>query len=473
MKYAITVSVFLWILSVSALHGQKSISYVEGSTEKIEQLIGDWDRERNVPTRNRTFEKYQLPSTDLGVPFLHKGKTYLCFGDVWIENGDPLGFTTDTIAADGINLEFVTKPDGAYKKLEIPGVSMEGMEVPVEGVSWNGNMYLYCATDVMKKSVLAKSSDDGLTFTKLYDVSDSKFINLNLVKGVADENYPVPAGTEIQIIFGSGKYRESNVYLAFQRGDQIESKSIYYFKGLNHEGEPTWTSDESAALALFDQPCVGELSISYNRYIEQWILTYNCGNPRGINCRVADSPWGPWSEPFIVFDPAEGYCHFMHRNWELGNCDNVHDPGREKVWGGEYGPYQFDQLATGMKGETTIYYTMSTWNPYTVVLMKSTLKDLKLGSESAQNACSDLSIYPNPCTDRVTILFQNDGDGVMEFLLWSPTGRLVKQIHTFAHAGDNEVLINTEDLHPGIYYLQVKAPSFKLSGTTKLVKTNH
>ena len=54
--------------------------------------------------------------------------------------------------------------------------------------------------------------------------------------------------------------------------------------------------------------------------------------------------------------------------------DQVHDPGRENEWGGEYGPYQFEDLATGNETSTTIYFTMSTWNPYTVVLMKATLR---------------------------------------------------------------------------------------------------
>ena len=47
---------------------------------------------------------------------------------------------------------------------------------------------------------------------------------------------------------------------------------------------------------------------------------------------------------------------------------------RENEWGGEYGPYQFGRLATGDAASTTIYFTMSTWNPYTVVLMKATLR---------------------------------------------------------------------------------------------------
>ena len=33
-----------------------------------------------------------------------------------------------------------------------------------------------------------------------------------------------------------------------------------------------------------------------------------------------------------------------------------------------------EHLARGRRGETTIYFTMSTWDPYTVVLMKASLQ---------------------------------------------------------------------------------------------------
>jgi len=52
----------------------------------------------------------------------------------------------------------------------------------------------------------------------------------------------------------------------------------------------------------------------------------------------------------------------------------VHDPGRENVWGGEYGPYLIARFFTGDERQTTIYFVMSTWNPYNVVLMRSTLE---------------------------------------------------------------------------------------------------
>ena len=92
--------------------------------------------------------------------------------------------------------------------------------------------------------------------------------------------------------------------------------------------------------------------------------------------RTADKPWGPWSKPQIIFHPWDdkGYCHFMHAGSPHQPCDEVSDPKREKEWGGEYGPYQFEDFATGDGASTAIYFTMSTWNPYTVVLMKAILK---------------------------------------------------------------------------------------------------
>jgi hypothetical protein len=456
-----TFLILFLLLICAPVRGQKAIELVSGSTQKIEQLIGDWDKENEIPTQNRTLERYQLPSTDLGVPFNHKGKTYICFGDVWMENGDPLGYTNDTDPEDGITIDFVSNPAGSYKEISIPGVSLGGFEVPMEGVSWNGNMYLYCTTDVMTRSILAKSGDDGQTFTKLYDVSESKFINLNLVKGISDNHYPLPAGTEIQVMFGSGEYRNSSVYLAFQRGDQIEQRSIYFFSGLNNSGEPAWTLDESEALPLFDQPCVGELSVSYNEFVQQWILTYNCEEPRGVNCRVSDNPWGPWSDPFVIFDPWDdnGYCHFIHASWDYYNCDQVHDSGREYEWGGEYGPYQFDQLATGTDGETTIYYSLSTWNPYTVVLMKSTLMDKNTSKRSIElQHLKNIEVYPIPCADYVIVSCKGEDPGISGIKVSTVNGTILLTEDNLTE-GKHSYTLNTSSLSPGLYFLQIESDS--------------
>ncbi len=77
----------------------------------------------------------------------------------------------------------------------------------------------------------------------------------------------------------------------------------------------------------------------------------------------------------MIFDPNVdgGYCHFMHAAGNA-NCDVVSDPNRGDEYGGEYGPYIIPSLTTGSTGRTTIYYLLSTWNPYEAHLMRATLR---------------------------------------------------------------------------------------------------
>ena len=54
--------------------------------------------------------------------------------------------------------------------------------------------------------------------------------------------------------------------------------------------------------------------------------------------------------------------------------DALSDPERADEWGGEYGPYIMSRFTSEADGHCRIYYTMSTWNPYQVVVMRSDLK---------------------------------------------------------------------------------------------------
>ena len=244
-------------------------------------------------------------------------------------------------------------------------------------------MYIYHTTDStgpgkMGRTVLAISNDDGETFRYLYDLSTRHFIQVSVVEVDTAEwvGLPQDLGQGL-VMFGAGEYRQSDVRLAFQPAEKIDSReSLVYFAGLDDTGQPNWSDKEKDAQPLFNQPCVGELSVTFNRFIHQWIMLYNCSlEPRGINVRVANNPWGPWSLPQVIFNPQldNGFCHFIHRSWTIENCDDLADPGKEETNGGPYGPYQFEDLAIGDESQTTIYFTMSTWNPYTVVLMKATL----------------------------------------------------------------------------------------------------
>lgn len=364
---------------------------------KISQLVGDYDREEGHPTLNKTYTRYELRETDLGMPFRYNERTYILFGDTHggIEgNRDAMAYTTDTNPEDGLRLHFLDDNNGIWKPITIPGISQGAFEVPMEGVEVNDEMYIYHTTnhspqEIMGRSVIARRKDEAI-FQQLYTFSTIRFINISVVKTSksnitsSSPNWdllPENRGNgEGLVIFGSGTYRESNVYLAYQPTSQIENpKAIRYFSGVDEEGNPLWNTKEFNAMPLFDQPCVGEFSVTYNTFIDRWILLYNCSDPRGINLRTAKHPWEPWTEPQVLFEPWEdgGYCHFMHTSWESQKCDSVMDPGRQNVWGGEYGPYQYGYLAKGDDNSTTIYFNMSTWNPYTVVLMKAKLERME------------------------------------------------------------------------------------------------
>ena len=68
----------------------------------------------------------------------------------------------------------------------MPGISQHGFEVPLDGVSFGGDMYVFFSTDrrkigaadVMGRSIVAVSHNDGVDFTYLREFSRDKFINV-------------------------------------------------------------------------------------------------------------------------------------------------------------------------------------------------------------------------------------------------------------------------------------------------------
>jgi hypothetical protein len=360
------------------------VFYISNSTRKISQLIGNTDFERLTPTETETQARYGMTGSDLGVPFSHNGRTYVVFGDTQggvFGDRDPIAWTTDSDLEDGLQLNFLTNGP-TWRPITIPGISQGAFEVPLDGVSISNKIYLYHSTDhsasvTMGRSVLAVSTDNGQNFQLLYTLSLSHFINVSVTKvNLLDwPGTPVGSGDGL-FIFGSGAYRASNVRLAFQPASAIQdATALRYFTGLDAGGNPLWSASEADAIELFNQPSVGELSVGWNKFIKRWVMLYNSGSPRGINFRTARQPWGPWSAPQVLMEPWNdgGYAHFMHVNWTFRNYDTVQNPGRDNEWGGEYGPYMFRKHATGTDNRTTIYFTMSTWNPYVSVLMKTDL----------------------------------------------------------------------------------------------------
>jgi|GEM_PF-2555466 len=353
-------------------------TYYPHCTVKRFQLTGDFDRPRRTATLSRTAELAGVVATDLGSSFEHSGKLYVRFGDTWGRPGarDALAWT-ESESADSLRLEFFTDEEGKFLPIEAPGIGQGGFEVPSYGISIDGRIYVVFTTDhskdrVMGRSVLAVSDNDGRSFRVLHDLSTNHFINVAMAPARDEEEEHLPGQRSI-LIWGSGSYRQSSVRLAcVPSGKMGERSAIRYFARVD-KGRPLWAADERESCDLFHHPVVGEFSVAWIARIGRWVMLYNSTRPRGIVMRTAKRPWGSWSEPTVIFEPWRdmGYSQFMHVSREHERMDAFHDPGRHNTWGGEYGPYLIPRFTAGDSRRCTIFYTMSTWNPYQVVVMSS------------------------------------------------------------------------------------------------------
>ena len=146
------------------------LRYMEGSTTKVEQLIGDIDNQTKQPTVNQTVSRYGIRGTDLGYSFEHNGKAYFLFGDtIAPQGGDVVGVTSSTNPNGPLALDFLTNLDGSYLRVEPPGVSMGGNEVPTSGISIDGVMYV-----AVKTNNTPRQSTDYTILTR-YDESRRSF----------------------------------------------------------------------------------------------------------------------------------------------------------------------------------------------------------------------------------------------------------------------------------------------------------
>src|SRR5919205_568395 len=369
-------------------------------TCKVIQLTGDIDCETGKNTINQTGKHFGIYGTDLGVSFIHNGRLYFLFGDT-NRGRPPSGLPSEAKPGEDFNeaetdydsIAYTTS-DHAYEGIKLvfnsdfPHVDdidqMTG-EHPVEGISIDEYMYVYFTTDlfpdnkVPSRTVLARSKDGGYHFGKpLYSLSTDKFIHVSAQTIQNDKILEIPYTTgKGLLIWGSGKHRKSDIFLAYMPLDRITDKSaLLFFTGFDYKSsKPIWRPEESKAKPLFQARCVGELSVRWNYYLGKWIMLYNCElcNTSGIILRLADNPWGPWSAPKIVFDPDDAYGKYMH----IPGQDNLHDSGRDgpNDMGNEYGPYQMTPYCTGIKGRDRKYAYLSVLMAHIAKTKKIKLKN--------------------------------------------------------------------------------------------------
>ncbi len=206
-------------------------------------------------------------------------------------------------------------------------------------------------------------------------------------------------------VFGVARYRASIPYLAIAPRETFGDPETWSFFAGREAGYPVWVTRQQwesgrnvsgqwvppAGAEIYEaQPpgerCVGEHSVTWNAPLHTWLLLYNCA-PWTVEARFAPEPWGPWSPPVVMLSAAQdpsvictlimsdtGCPGLVRRNyWTLPNGN---------PWPGIfYAPFVMDRFTrdatpagAGQPKRAMIYWLLSTWNPYVVVVMQSTLE---------------------------------------------------------------------------------------------------
>lgn len=220
--------------------------------------------------------------------------------------------------------------------------------------------------------------------------------------------------------------RDARLYLAWLPMPSYDEAGHFafqprFFAGLDAQGRPRFVEREvdSVALDLDDsqrgvQPeemhdVVGQMSISWIPSLERWVMFYGgdmgeeflryifgpdrhalAHDPLGsIYVRFAEEPWGPWTVPAPLFSAGAPDLGVIG---QYGPGGILHDPGcghphcapSEPAFSGWpglpgergrlYGPSIVDPWTEERPdGAVDLYWHLSTWNPYQVVLMRTHL----------------------------------------------------------------------------------------------------
>ncbi|MET0340671.1 MAG: hypothetical protein ABW252_06700 [Polyangiales bacterium] len=221
------------------------------------------------------------------------------------------------------------------------------------------------------------------------------------------------------------KNRDAQVYLAwvpmpsYDRAGKVQWEPRH-FAGVDADGRPTFSTREVDGVALdLDaetdgvQPheahdVIGQMSISWVPSLKRFVMMYGGDiapsyldlifgpevpdlrhHPLSpIFIRYAEQPWGPWTRPQILYAAGDvktgsgqygpgGVLHHVRCTQATCAPSEPALTGTADENGRLYGPAIIEPWTrTHADGGVDLYWNMSTWNPYQVLLMKTHLPPL-------------------------------------------------------------------------------------------------
>ncbi|MDO5533658.1 MAG: DUF4185 domain-containing protein, partial [Propionibacteriaceae bacterium] len=288
------------------------------------------------------------------------------------------------------------------------GVTMREYDVPLDAFSVGEDLYGFFSSNhfrrgqVMGRSVLAvhrgplrvdPRSRRPITFAGARTFSERSFINVS-VQRLPAAMLGLSGEREVVAVWGSGSYRAGDLRLAVL---DPETFAVRYWAGVDSADQPRWVQREADARPLLHPGAFGEISV---RWVPEagcfwWLGTSGPQDPIGlaITLRTAPTPWGPWSPRRRLLDWVARGLRFDDPYERFIKALPAGDPVGDRVFSGQrdatgaaYAPYLFDVRREG--AALVLRYTLSTWNPYQVVLMEHRLDADVLGQDG--NVSPDL-----------------------------------------------------------------------------------
>lgn len=319
---------------------------------------------------NKTIERFAITGTDLGImwdngdPGNHQ--VLMAFGDTNGFCGIPgkqWRYNALFRSQDGALSNTVAVPDGVvgnrYSGSPVwrPGISKQIINsigqapdetgiIPTSGIAVGNRQYLNFMSIRNWDSpgswstnfaATAVSSDNGETW--------GVFPGTVRAPGGGNENFQMSAflkpgpGDQYLYTFGTPSGRSGSGYVARVAPDLIPDLTKYEYWNSDNA---TWVPGNPAAATPVLPGRVGEMSAQYNTYLRQYLVMYGNG-ANDIVMRTSPAPQGPWGPEQLLVPSTQ-------------------------IPGGVYAPF-LHPWSTGKD----LYYNLSLWSAYNVMLMHTTL----------------------------------------------------------------------------------------------------
>lgn len=254
-----------------------------------------------------------------------------------------------------------------------------------------------------------------------------------------------------------GKIQANTYLIRVHKNNILEKNKYEFFKGLDKEGNPLWSSNTNERKPVFTDRNGAEGPIAvYNKELNQYLLTISHCPPDGnfvgtigrLGVFVADEPWGPWST--VAY----------YNNWgnygDLGENLGFHIPIK---W-----------ISDDGKTFWVIYSSESHLDRFNMVKATLIKKEDVVTSADIQpsNDFRLLNNYPNPFNISTVIKFFLPSAGNVILKIYNSLGETITVLEKeISSSGFHNVTWNGKDQDgslaaSGIYFYEITFKGEKL-----------